>query len=307
MGSRYYVPRGVTSGEDVELSALQLGQQIGGGGQGRVYELAGNDRLAYKRYRDVRHIRGDAMTRLVQLRQYCRPADRSWLDSHFAWPMCRVVSDGVTVGFIMRRASRSFMWRDATGRRRPTELQYLLRPPKRPWQQITQPKPSQRRQIALALAEVTRRLHRWNVVIGDISDLNILWTVKPQPDVYIIDCDGMRIRACEPILDQTDTHDWHDPRQRSRIPGLDADLYKTALAIARILCRDPYVSPGDQLDFVPGTLTHREAEVRRLLAVAAGPPGKRPDAALWVATLSGIQTVSSGARPRTSPHPSAET
>jgi hypothetical protein len=287
----------VTTGEDVELSALQLLAQIGSGGQGRVYQLGNNDKLVYKEYYDPRLIRVDAMARLVRLRQQGQHAERSWLDAHFAWPMCRVISgDGTVVGFIMRRVSRAYSWQDAGGKQRLTELQFLVRPPKPRWQQITQPTPDQRRRLALALAELTRGLHRWGVVFGDISDANVLWTVRPQPDVYVIDCDGMRIRGNEPILDQADTPGWHDPLQRSRIPGLDADLYKTALGITRILCCDPEVQPGRQSSFLEGTrseirilegtLGHREAEARRLLAQAAGPAGTRPDAALWVAALS---------------------
>jgi hypothetical protein len=285
MGAQYYVPRGVSDGADVELNALQLLAEVGGGGQGRVYELGNSDTLLYKQYYDPRRIRGDALTRLVQLRKYRQHADRSWLDAHFAWPMCRVVSGGATVvGFIMRRAR--YTWRNAAGHQRLTEMQFLIRPQKAPWQQIIQPRPDERRRLALALAEAARRLHSWGIVIGDISDVNVLWTVKPQPDIYFIDCDGMRIRRNEPILDQADTPGWHDPLQRGLIPGVDADRYKIALAIARIVCCDPEVEPGHQLIFMRGTLGHREAGVRRLLAQAAGPAGQRPDAALWVAALS---------------------
>jgi hypothetical protein len=285
MGANY-VPGGVSTGDDVPLSALQVGPQIGSGGQGRVYELRNSEKLAYKQYHDPRRIRPEAISHLVSIRKFSHPADRSWLDSHLAWPMCRVTSDGLVVGFIMRRVSRAFRWRDATGGLRLTELQFLVREPKRPWQQIIQPRPGQRRQLAHELAEATRRLHSWDIIIGDISDVNILWAVKPDPAVYFIDCDGLRLRGKESIVDQADTPDWHDPAQRSRIPGMDADRYKTALAIARILCRKPLVTPGDQLDFVPGTLGYREAEVRRLLAAAASGPGKRPDAVLWTKALS---------------------
>jgi DNA-binding helix-hairpin-helix protein with protein kinase domain len=286
MGEQFHVPRGVTTGEDVELTALQLLGQVGGGGQGRVYELGNSDKLLYKQYHDPRRIRSDALARLVQLRQRRRPIDRSWLDSHLAWPMCRVISpEGAVVGFIMRRAR--YTWRDAKGKQRLTELQYLVRPQKTHWRQITQPRPEQRRRLALAMAELTRGLHSWDVVFGDISDANILWSVKTQPDVYVIDCDGMRIRRQDPVLDQADTPGWNDPLQRGRVAGFDADLYKTALGIARILCCDPNVLPGPLLSFVPGAIEHhREDEVRRLLAQAAGRPGERPDAARWVAALS---------------------
>jgi hypothetical protein len=285
MGSGPYVPGGVTSGDDVQLSALQLGAEIGIGGQGRVFEVAGSTRLVYKQYHNPGLIRGPAMTRLVRLRQRCRPVDRSWLDSHFAWPMCRVLSAGTITGFVMRRAERGFTWEDSTGQRRLAELQYLIRPPKRPWRRIAQPSPEQRRRLAFAVADLTRRLHEWNVIVGDISDANLLWTVRPSPDVYVIDCDGLRIRGEDPILEQADTPEWHDPLQRSRVPGLDADLYKTALAIARILCRDPEVRPGERLVFRPGTLGHREGLVRDLFQAAAGPPGTRPEAGHWVSAL----------------------
>jgi len=286
MGKRLYVPAGVTTGEDVELSALRLLGQVGHGGQGRVYELENSRTLLYKQYYDAERICGDAMSRLVKLRQQRRPADRSWLDSHFAWPMCRVISAGVVVGFLMRHANKSYSWHDAAGRRHLTELQYLIRPPKPSWRQITQPRPDQRGQLAYALAELTSRLHHWGVVVGDISDANVLWTVRPQPDVYVIDCDGMRIRGKDPILDQADTPGWHDPLQRFPVPGTDADLYKLALALARILCCDPEMRPGDQLIFVSGALGHREREVRLLFARAAGPSGTRPDATLWAAALA---------------------
>ena len=285
MGKKqYYIPAGVTTGADVELNALHLGNEVGEGGQGRVLQINGS-RLAYKSYYEPKRIRGDAMTRLVEFRQSCPPADRRWLDSHCAWPMCRVVDGGIVVGFIMRRAENEYTWKDTKGKQRLVELQFLIRDAKIWWQQIVQPDPDQRRQLALAFADLVRRLHRWNVVIGDISDVNILWRLSPSPDVYILDCDGMRIRGNDPILDQADTPDWHDPLMRSRIPGLDADLYKTALAIARILCCQPQARPGEQLAFVTGTLGDRESAVRRLFKVAAGGPGTRPEGDRWVRAL----------------------
>jgi hypothetical protein len=286
MGAQYYVPGGVTTGEDIDLSTLQVLGSIGGGGQGRVYELGNSGTLVYKGYYDPGRINDAAMTRLVRLRQQLPPADRRWVDAHFAWPMCRVVTAGWVVGFVMRRASAAYSWQDAAGYPHLTELQYLIRLPKPPWRQITQPTPAQRRRLAWALAEMTQRLHRLNVVIGDISDANLLWTVKPQPDMYVLDCDGLRIRGEAPILKQADTPGWTDPFQRSRVPGQDADLYKTALAIARILARHPEVAPGEALYFVDGSLGDREARVRRLLSQAAGPPGTRPEAALWAAALA---------------------
>jgi hypothetical protein len=240
----------------------------------------------FKRYKSPLTINGEALSRLVTFRLERKALDVRWIDRHCAWPMCRVIENGVVVGFLMRRAARDFTWKDDDAKRRLLELQYAIRPVKDAWRQVPSLRSRQRRQLALRLAELIGRLHKWGVIIGDISDRNILWCVKPEVDVYLLDCDGIRVRGYDPVAEQRRTKDWDDPHQQGT-PGLDNDRYKSALAISRVLTCEPYFQPSMHPSFVQGALTReREEEVRALLSIAAR-PRNRPTLSRWTDALGG--------------------
>lgn len=292
----------VEDGSDVARSSLALGNRIGSGGQGEVYAIA-DGALLFKEYKDPSKADGGALAGLVALRHGLGATDRRLLDARAAWPLCRVVDGGRTVGFLMRRAPSGMTWRTAAGATKLLELQYLIRPPKAAWQEIPQPPPEERRTLALACVEAISWFHDAGLVIGDISQANVLWSTRPGPSVHFLDCDGFRRAGSGAVQAQAGTPDWNDPLAPSTDATVDTDAYKTALVAGRILARDPYVSPGEELRLLTGCLNDRQATaVRRLFAQAAGARGTRPRPNEWRTALSDRGTIAlAAAVPRSRP------
>ncbi|MFJ3207535.1 hypothetical protein [Streptomyces flaveolus] len=273
-------------GADVARSSLTLGERIGSGGQGDVHAVAGGP-LLFKEYKDPSKVNDAALADLVGLRQGLGQADRSRLDALAAWPLCRVVEGGRSLGFLMRRAPAHMTWHTATGATKLLELQYLIRPPKAAWQDVTQPTPEQRRALVLACVEAVGWFHDAGLVIGDISQVNVLWSLSPEPAVHFLDCDGFRRVGRAAVQAQAATPDWNDPLAPSTDATVDTDAYKTALMVGRVVSQQPYVIPGQDLNFVPGCLNDRQSNgVRRLFAQAAGERGARPRPGEWQTALS---------------------
>lgn len=277
---------------DVPLGTLNLRDRIGDGGQGEVYDVDGPGRLLYKSYREPHKVAGGVLADLVALRQGLDPADRDRLDRETAWPLCRVVDGGRVTGFLMRRAPDAMTWRTSRDDTRLIELSYLLRPPKAAWQAVPQPSPAERYALVLAVVDLLARLHSLGLVVGDVSQANVLWSVRPGPAVHLLDCDGVRLAGRPPVLDQADTPDWHDPLAAPGVVTVDSDRYKAALVVGRVLGQDPYVAPGKPFSPLPGVLDERrENAVRALWDQAAGPRGSRPHLGQWLTALAGRDTI----------------
>lgn len=290
----------VHDGEDLALHQVKRFARVGDGGQGEVFEAGGPGRLLYKEYREPHKVRGDALTHLVRVRQEMAPAERDRLDRQAAWPLCRVTDGGRVTGFLMHRAPEAMTWTTSKGDGKLIELSYLLREAKAAWSAVPQPVPAQRLDLVVQVVSLLEWLHGLGLVVGDLSHANVLWSLAPEPAVHLLDCDGIRAGGQDPVLDQADTPDWHDPLAPAGLPAsVDSDRYKAALMIGRILCRDPLIRPGEPLTLVPGTLDDRRAgQLAPLWRQAAGPAGS---ARTWAAgappSAAGAPSPCAGASP----------
>ncbi|MED7951735.1 hypothetical protein [Streptomyces sp. BE303] len=287
----------LAGGADVELALLAVGAEAGRGGQGLVQRLAGYPGLLFKRYLDPGKVHGPALAELVALRLALPGEERDRLDAQAAWPLCRVVDGPGCVGFLMQEAPAAMSWQTGAGGRRLTEAQYLFYPEKPATQGVVRPDPEQRLALVLELAGLIERLHRWGLVIGDLSHANVLWSVVPEPAVHLLDCDGVRRVGAAPVLEQTDTPDWADPLSpHGSSATVDSDRYKAALLFGRTLAQDPYLTPGQPFEPLPDVLTDRQlATVRRIWDQAGGPYGTRPDLTAWLLALGGRGSIPLGA------------
>ncbi|MGW7317090.1 hypothetical protein [Streptomyces sp. NPDC054854] len=294
----------VVDGSDVPLSSLRPRQKVGDGGQGEVSALEGQPGVLYKSYREPHRVAGDALSGLVSVRLALAPVERDRLDASAAWPLCRVVDAGRVTGFLMNEAPASMRWSAGDGTTRLTELAYLIHGAKAAWRGVLQPTPAERYALVVAFVELVDRLHATGLVLGDLSQANVLWTVRPAPAVYLLDCDGIRLSGSAPVLAQADTPDWNDPLAPAGTVTVDSDRYKSALAIGRMLTQRAYVSPGPDLTPLPGVLDddRKLAAVRALFAQAAGAHGSRPGLGQWRAALAGRQQIKlTAAKPRPRP------
>ncbi|MGV9844528.1 hypothetical protein ACWDUB_20840 [Streptomyces fungicidicus] len=126
--------------------------------------------------------------------------------------------------------------------------------------------------------------------------------LSPEPAVHFLDCDGFRLVGRAAVQAQAATPDSNDPLAPSTDATVDTDAYKTALVARRIVARQPYVRPGQDLELVPGCLDDRQSDgVRRLFTQAAGERGSRPRPGEWRTVLGDrgvIKLTAATPRPR---------
>lgn len=274
---------------DVEEGSLQLGDELGRGGQGRVLQVLGRPvPLVFKQY-IVSGADPAALQNLVDMPSSLRPLERDRLLEQAAWPLARVIRKGSLRGFLMQPIPDDFHARNGAGDLKTRELQYLLYAPKPMWGGIVPADVTIETRLAVA-TEFTRLmwlLHGRSLVFGDVSMNNVLWATGGSARIFVIDCDGIRKVGSGPVLPQAETPDWDDPHQPQGGPDLDTDRYKLALLVGRVLCAKAYIRPGPELPLLPGVPDVIAGKVGVLWRQAAGTRGARPDAGQWLMALAG--------------------
>ncbi|MFI7675002.1 hypothetical protein [Actinophytocola sp. NPDC049390] len=261
---------------DAQLADLVAADRIAEGGQGTVFRLSRPAGTLLKLYhREVTVLSGE-LGRLIDL-----PARQS-VATRTAWPSGRVFDRGRCVGLLMPEAPARFTTTIA-GRRRLLELQYLLYPKRAMWADLALPTEEERRRIAVGYLELFAELHRHDVMVGDVSMRNLLWTLRDGPGVFAIDCDGFRLAGRPPAVRPADTAGWVDPAGPREVT-LDTDRYKVALLTLRLLFGDHRVTPEEvRAKPLPRT---RLRPALSVLATRAAEPGQRPAAECWLGALS---------------------
>jgi hypothetical protein len=273
-------------GQDIDESALRLGEELGRGGQGRVIRVESpGTGFVYKQY-IVPGANSAALKGLVDLPGTLQPTERQRLDRQTAWPLARVLKGGVLSGFLMGEIPAEFLGLNSAGNSKLRELQFLLYEPKPMWGDIVPLDTDGRVEVARECVALFRLMHSKSLVIGDVSMNNLLWAPGDPPSVFLLDCDGIRRLGASPVLAQAATPDWDDPQQPASGADLDTDCYKLALLVGRVLTRQADLRPGSHLPLLPGVPDRVAAEVRVRWKEAAGPRGTRPDAVQWQLALS---------------------
>jgi hypothetical protein len=274
---------------DVPILQLDLGEKLGGGGQGEVFRLRNRPGEVFKRY-ILPNVNGAALSALVGLPGRVNDHDREALRRQAAWPEARV-TDGVrVVGVLMREIPAAFFGRTAAGLT-PRELQYLLYQPKPLWGDITPLDTTGRVEVAQEFLRLSRILQENNIVMGDVSMSNLLWCGGYPARIFLIDCDGFAIVGGRPVLPQAETVDWKDPRMPSGGPDLDTDRYKVALVVGRVLSGDATLHPGEPLR-LPSDLPGLTAQlITECFDAAKGHHGTRPSVMRWQQAISGRATI----------------
>lgn len=257
---------------DVVLSDLTTAARIANGGQGTVFRLSDPPGTLLKLYHPGIAVLSDELGRLIELAGELP-------DVPVALPSGRVFDGGRCVGLLMPEAPERFATTLA-GRRHLLELQFLLYPRRAMWADLTLPTGLERRRLAAAYLELFQVLHHNDVVVGDVSMRNLLWTLAGGPGVFAIDCDGFRLADRPPAVRPVDTAGWGDPA-RPREITLDSDRYKLALVTLRVLLGSHTVTPeevcANEFPLLGPELT--------TLARHAVRPGRRPLAECWLGAL----------------------
>lgn len=272
----------------VNLSDLKLGDLIDKGGEGEVWSVANRPNRVFKKY-FATNAHEAGLAGLIAFAATLPPDERRLLDESTAWPTELVMDGGRFVGFLMQRVPAAFFGR-ANGKPRIREMQYLLYEPKPMWGDITPLDAAGRVEVVRHFVTIVDMLHRYGVVLGDISHRNALWRMGEPPQVFLLDCDSARIGNARSVLQPKETPDWNDPQGIGQ-PDVASDRYKTALLVGRVLARDAYIRPGGALSVLPGVDPKVAELVGQAFADAAGPRDARPDLATWIRALRGRGTI----------------
>jgi DNA-binding helix-hairpin-helix protein with protein kinase domain len=270
----------------VEEQDLPAGRKLGSGGEGEVIEVGRDSGLVFKRYLRPLSADAKALRELVDFPAGLPAPDRERLARQAAWPIARVLRDGVVVGFLMRKIPDRFYGQAGRGKATAREFQYLFYEPKPLWGDIRPPDIGDRIAIARDAASLLAFLHTRMMIAGDISMRNILWAPGEAAEIFMIDCDSMRRLGRRPVQRTAHTPGWEDPAlHRRAYPGLDNDRYKCALLVGRILSRTDNARPDRPLEILPG-VPDRICSAVNALWRQAGARGGRPAADRWAAALA---------------------
>jgi DNA-binding helix-hairpin-helix protein with protein kinase domain len=274
---------------DVALAQLDLGEKLGGGGQGEVFRLRNRPGEVFKRYLSP-SVYADALTALVRFPESLAEKDREALHRQTAWPLARVTDGARVTGLLMREVPQTFVGLSAAGPKL-RELQYLLYPPKPLWGDIQPLDTTGRIEVAQQFVRLCRIFQDNGIVMGDVSMSNVLWAAGFPAQIFLIDCDGFCLSKMRPVLPQPETPDWDDPQMPSTKADLDTDRYKVALLVGRVLAGNAAVRPGQPLPLpadLPDPIGHM---VIACFSAAGGPHGTRPTVAEWHQAVSGRGTI----------------
>ena len=163
-----------------------LGQQLGVGGEGVVYELSGNSACVAKVYKTTRFkSESEKETMERKLKAMLAMNISATVDGllRLAWPQDILYENNKIVGFVMPRVNTKYKIFDVyrTGKNSLRELEYS----DYTWKYSVQ--------FAYNMAWVVNYLHRHNIVIGDLNQNNIAVDAKTGA-VILIDCDSFDIR-----------------------------------------------------------------------------------------------------------------
>jgi hypothetical protein len=203
-----------------------------------ITPLVDDPSLLLKRYRPgtCGSADDDRLDRLIAIPRRLGTEDRSQLRRASCWPVSRVVENGRTIGVLMPRAPDKFnaALRSLTGigERKPLAIDWLA---KGSHQQAQRGLPAttfdQRIKVCCDIAAVAAIMEREDIVYGDWSYANALWSVSDFSG-YLIDVDGCSFGPKQWIA----TPNWEDPlTPQGTLVDVHTDRYRLAVMIARCL------------------------------------------------------------------------
>jgi hypothetical protein len=262
-----------------------LGAELGAGGQGKVFALPRSPSLVYKEYSQdtLDRLDSKALSRMVELPATLPADDRAALLERAAWPLTVVERNGRPSGFLMVRVPSHFHTRVRFPRgysERLGETQLLLNDKDYLKDRDLAVSDSFRLEFLHDVAFALELFHRLEVVVGDLSPNNLLFSRSGRPRCFFIDCDAMRVRGAS-VLPQIETVDWQVPGSGESLGTRAGDAYKFALLGIRLFA-------GDQSTTDPAPLLRAGPRVHELAGRGLSPQAsQRPAPAEWRPALTG--------------------
>lgn len=269
-------------------------EEIGRGGEGRVMTVGAMSGTVYKEYLEFQgHLPNrTALEELINLPQRMSASDRQWIAERTTWPHTVVEDGGRLKGFLMPVIGPQFFrvhGARAAPKRVACEWNYLslrhrFRNQPNIVTEVPDVTPMDALGVVLDLARTMKVFHEHDVVLGDLSGRNLLWTDTPRLAVMVIDCDSFRYEDRPGVAPSKQSPDWEDPALTSPLTTRESDKYKLALAAYRAVWSagterpDPSIArippPPDGVPAVLGDLVERGLRA-----------SNRPEPGEWVKAL----------------------
>jgi hypothetical protein len=267
--------------------------------------------LVFKEYNlTVVRVSLGGLEKLVDVRCSLAAQRRAVLDQMAAWPLAAVAGPaGEPLGVLMKLIPGSYfedmLLPSGSRDRVPREFQHLIfdaAVARR--REVDVPADSDhhtRMRICERFSYIMAILHGANLVYGDVSARNVLYHLRPQPNVLLVDCDAARIHGSAAVNKQQHSPDW-DPPERHGGQSFTTDRYKLALFVLRCLVPGKGASLNRSWRSATGVL---DATGLRMLELGLGAdPDCRPLAREWVFYLrarlgmAAVPVVPAGPPPR---------
>jgi len=277
-------------------------QELGKGGEGQVFAVASRPHSVYKQYLQTAATTPGqgALQALIDLKSTMSPSEQSWLNERAVWPETIVVDQGRMRGFLMRKIAPEYFRKQGV-RLNPRNVlcewnllamrdRYLRNP--NIVSTVPNIEPFDALRLVIDLAKTIALLHKYRVIVGDMSGRNLLWTDSPTWRVLIIDCDSLRIDGSAGVASPKQSPDWDDPHLNGAATTQSSDIYKLGLAAFRGV----WAATTDRPDHsVPLRVPSGIPEDLASLVLASTAPSGRPVAEEWVTRLE--PSIKFGGRP----------
>lgn len=268
---------------EIALSSLKLTGKIGDGGEGEVFGIENKPGDVLKLFKStVRNELSEVGLRsTIGLLDSMTPTDRAYIQSRSAWPSTIVRDSGAFVGFLMPKLSDDYFvlhgqrgnpgpgpndWNKLTFRRDwmpnpnlESSSPKLWYPNKQNVTSLSDGDKQLRRnllELLLDISKIFALLHRYNIVVGDVSGRNLMWSAKSGNTAMLIDCDGCRLENSVGVTRAKQSPDWFD-QNLTGFTNIQSDVYKLAVAIYRGYFSDGIGMPRNLL-VQPTTKTDRK-------------------------------------------------
>lgn len=300
----------------VEKSSLSIGEMIGDGGEGEVFEIQGQPNNVLKIFKDsVRHELSEAgLIATIRIVSSMNASEQSIVLQKSAWPHTLVRENSMFVGFVMPMLLPDYFcrhgqlgnpiegmndWNKLTFRKAwisnkniESDCPPLWFPDGTLLEKLNDAQLNSRLRLInllLDMAELFEIFHRHKVVVGDISGRNILWSRVSGESVMLIDCDGCRIENTVGVTRAKQSPDWFDPEIGSNTPtNIGSDLYKLTIALYRGYFADGLGMPSKNSTPL---VTPEDNEFQQMALRGVSNFG-RPTASEWVSFLQRLRTSS---------------
>jgi hypothetical protein len=263
---------------------------LGAGGSATIYDVSGFEgNLLYKRYRRPQ---ATLIEELIRIAREAGDGDRAFIEDHFAWPVASVINaDGELIGVLIPKAPSIYWAHLTTGVDRLRDLNYLLYETRSAKVGVTPADAKDKLRIIRALAETFVFLQDCGLVHEDPSAQNILWSIDPEPTVFLLDCDSLRKEASVPDEPLVTTVDWTDPRildGEIKRPDYQSSVYVLALTTVRAF-GDPSWGPPltEELDTALSDL-QVPPQLKDIVKQSIVIHGSRPSLKRWLGTLDKV-------------------